>query len=260
MGTEAGEFLIVSLEAVSVAGGGGGGVGHDDAGGAGERRSEEAAFRWEVLARRSIFPIAGGRGRSSPLRFVAPGAIDRASSSGCKSDVCGGEGEVMSDTPERGSWSPAKRDVSRSPVRATGPFRPGPGDPLSPSSQRSAKAVSPRPGESNWARGAAATMPDVSAVRFSPGGGVMAVSSGNNVYLYRETGAVGRGLRGVDTQEGGGVRDGGRRGTYRRYGACRGHCTTVRSFDFSKDETILQSCDASGDLLFWNVSTAKQVS
>ena len=95
------------------------------------------------------------------------------------------------------------------------------------------------------------TMLNVSVLRFSPDGRVLAAACGISIHLYREAAAVAIG-------NGHGSRSSGR-GNYRRYAVCSGHAGKVRSFDFSRDGSVLQSNDASGELLFWDVSAGKQV-
>lgn len=115
--------------------------------------------------------------------------------------------------------------------------------------------------------GAVATK-SVSGLKFSPNGKVLAAACGSFIYLYRETvnaiGAGGGGGGGGGNASGrgdGGANVSGAEGrrSYRRYWVCTGHSTKVRSFDFTRDGSTLQSNDASGELLFWEVSTGRQV-
>lgn len=95
------------------------------------------------------------------------------------------------------------------------------------------------------------TTAEVSVLRFSPDGSVLGAACGIFVHLYRER------ARTMVAESGGG--DSGGKGVYRRYGVCTGHSTKVRSFDFSRDGAVMQSNDSYGELLFWEVSTGRQV-
>lgn len=101
---------------------------------------------------------------------------------------------------------------------------------------------------------AAKAMIAVSVLRFSPHGGVLAAACGISIHLYCEAAGAGTAATAAP-----GTTESSGRGAYRRYAACKGHATKVRSFDFSRDGSVLQSNDASGELLFWEVSTGKQV-
>ncbi|CAM9489991.1 unnamed protein product, partial [Ectocarpus fasciculatus] len=126
-------------------------------------------------------------------------------------------------------------------------------------------------------------MISVSALRFSPDGGVLAAACGMSIFLYCDataaaSAAEGRAGDGVAREAamahdrdgsvaGDGDRNGrrsdgtsGGKGSYHRYAVCTGHVSKVRSFDFSRDGSILQSNDASGELLFWEASSGKQIS
>jgi echinoderm microtubule-associated protein-like 1/2 len=80
------------------------------------------------------------------------------------------------------------------------------------------------------------TAAQVTALRFSPDGAVLAVATRDKlVHLLH-----------VEHQ-------------YRRLGSCRGHSTAVIRMDFSADGSVLQTNDSARELLFWDVATAKQV-
>lgn len=97
---------------------------------------------------------------------------------------------------------------------------------------------------------------DVSVVKFSPSGKVLAASSGSFIYLYREAGSKNGGSFAVDDDGG----HGGSRRAYRRYAVCTGHVSKIKSIDFSRDNLVYKSNDSAGALLFWEVSTGRQVS
>ena len=103
----------------------------------------------------------------------------------------------------------------------------------------------------------------MTGLRFSPNGKVLAAACGSFIHLYRETiSTMGTGGDGGDVNaRANGDTDSGTDGrrSYRRYWVCTGHSTKVRSFDFTRDGSTLQSNDASGELLFWEVSTGRQV-
>ncbi|CAM9891815.1 unnamed protein product [Ectocarpus sp. 12 AP-2014] len=126
-------------------------------------------------------------------------------------------------------------------------------------------------------------MISVSALRFSPDGGVLAAACGMSIFLYCEATAAapaaedragaGTAREAAMTPDrdgrvaGDGDRNsrrsdgtGGVKGSYHRYAVCTGHVSKVRSFDFSRDGSVLQSNDASGELLFWEASSGKQIS
>lgn len=120
-----------------------------------------------------------------------------------------------------------------------------------PRTSRKGRKEFPSPNERRpQAAPAAKAMLNVSVLRFSPNGRVLAAACGISIHLYREAAAVAIG-------NGYGSHSSGRE-AYRRYAVCSGHGGRVRSFDFSRDGSVLQSNDASGELLFWDVSTGKQ--
>ncbi len=120
-----------------------------------------------------------------------------------------------------------------------------------PRTSRKDRKEFPSPNERRpQAAPAAKAMLNVSVLRFSPNGRVLAAACGISIHLYREAAAIAIG-------NGHGSHSSGRE-AYRRYAVCRGHGGKVRSFDFSRDGSVLQSNDASGELLFWDVSTGKQ--
>lgn len=125
-------------------------------------------------------------------------------------------------------------------------------------------------------------MISVSALRFSPDGVVLAAACGMSIFLYCE--ATKAASAAEDGAGAGTVREaamaperdgniasdsdrngrrsggtGGGKGSYHRYAVCTGHASKVRSFDFSRDGSVLQSNDASGEHLFWEASSGKQV-
>lgn len=106
---------------------------------------------------------------------------------------------------------------------------------------------------------AAKGMVAVGFLRFSPDGGVLAAACGISIHLYREAAGAETAAAAAAAAPPGGTGESNGTGAYRRYAACKGHATKVRSFDFSRDGSVLQSNDASGELLFWEVSTGKQV-
>lgn len=179
-----------------------------------------------------------------------------------------------------GAWAGARRNDDRHhhPVRR----RRG-GDSVSPEKYEDVSPArsTPRRGGAAVGLGAATgagaaaeagagTAMEVSVLRFSPSGTILAAACGGSIHLYNEGGnataavtaksvsssngdATARhdGASGTNTSIG--------QGTYRRYGVCTGHSTTVKSMDFSDDGSVLQSYDSSGELLFWDVSAGKQV-
>jgi WD40 repeat protein len=46
---------------------------------------------------------------------------------------------------------------------------------------------------------------------------------------------------------------------YRHLGACRGHSSQVRNLDFSQDGSAIRSCDASKELLYWDVDSVQRI-
>lgn len=156
--------------------------------------------------------------------------------------------------------------------------RDGSGDSLSPSPTRTLAGTDALAAVGGGAGAAplptmTTTAMDVTCLRFSPGGDVLAAACGSAIHLYRQAGggaaggtpAADRDIPVVDGGEGGrpgvGMGGGGRGGSgaYRRYGVCTGHGTIVKCFDFSRDGSVVQSNDASGELLFWEVATGRQV-
>ncbi|CAM9762593.1 unnamed protein product, partial [Hapterophycus canaliculatus] len=137
--------------------------------------------------------------------------------------------------------------------------------------------VSPAAATGTAALLAAKSTTPVSVLRFSPDGRVLAAACGLVIHLFFEETApvapaltvaptvaaaaatnakettseadTGENSSGVSSEVGG----------YRRYAACKGHLRKVRSFDFSRDGSVLQSNDVCGELLFWDVSTGTQV-
>lgn len=170
-----------------------------------------------------------------------------------------------------GSSAHAGRNHSSS----TGRPRDGGGEPSSRSPSKmsvGAEALAAVGGAGSAAIPTITTAMDVACLRFSPGGDVLAAACGNSIHLYREEeGGAAGGPSAVakDNVTGGGAggrvgvgRDGGGgggSGVYRRYGVCTGHGTMVKCFDFSRDGSAIQSNDASGELLFWEVVTGRQV-
>lgn len=46
---------------------------------------------------------------------------------------------------------------------------------------------------------------------------------------------------------------------YKHLGSCRGHSSQVRNLDFSEDGKVLRSCDASKELLFWDIESFQRI-
>jgi WD40 repeat protein len=77
---------------------------------------------------------------------------------------------------------------------------------------------------------------EVSEVKYSPSGNVLVVACRDNLIH----------ILSVESN-------------FKRLAVCRGHTSHVRSMDFSVDGSILQSTDASRELLYWEVATGKLI-
>ena len=77
---------------------------------------------------------------------------------------------------------------------------------------------------------------EVTELKFSPDGDVLAVGCRDNLIHLLSV-----------------------HNSYKRAAVCRGHSSYIRSIDFSADGRVLQATDAVRELLFWEVSTGKQV-
>lgn len=227
-------------------------------------------YTWDVLARKRI--VLGGPGpaprvvrRESPPPGYNNSNKEATATSGTRDR--GGEAAMSGALAvdllrerSKGASGGRSNDFSRSRAARKSPERSF----ISPPPNRkggSPSRVSPGAGDTNRVRTTAAatvTTMDVSGLRFSPNGDILAAACSNVVYLYRKTAVTGVSDHGGGWVQGGGGGGGGR-GGYRRYGACTGHSTKVIFFDFSRDGMALQTNDEFGELLFWDVSTAKQV-
>lgn len=231
-------------------------------------KNKRAAFSWDVLARKRIAPARGASSRDPTPNDLSGGPGERKqgnvkhSSGGIgrggggsliglrpanrgrqPRKMTGGAGGAYGHEADRNRYYP---DARRRTDDSSSSFSP-------PSRQ---KDKSPRQRETARVGGSAASAAmEVGVLRFSPDGEVLAAACGSCINLYLEDyGDSGGG-------GGGGAGGGGAgQGAYRRYGVCTGHSTTVKSFDFSKDGSVLQSNDFSKELLFWEVSTGRQVS
>lgn len=269
VGNESGDFFLMALRAPSSV---------KD----GDRQPSQAevasvGFSWDVLARKRI--VVGGAGSTSRVnRAHSPpngsnnGKKEANGSDGDGAGIRSGVGESFHSSARAADHRDRKSkptagggSIGCSRYHATG--RP-PGDTsLSPRlnekngfSARAPAGTAEGGGVSATSAATAATSAAVAApttmevncLRFSPDGEVLAAACGSFIHLYREAVAAGR--TGITGRGGNGGR-----AAYRRYGVCTGHGTKVRSFDFSRDGSVLQSNDFSGELLFWEVSTGRQV-
>lgn len=225
----------------------------EESGGTGTQQS--VGFCWDVLARKRIVLPRGFCSRGPP-RSDVPGRSENDTQAGTRGG--GGRRSPGTRPGERGQ----RQKLTAGTAGARSSSGRGRGSRYHPTNRRrgddTVSSLSLSPGRSKTtprcrgtsgvvttgAAGVAGGSPravDVSALRFSPDGEVLAAACGNCIHLYLEFGA------------GGGL------GAYRRYGVCTGHGTTVKSMDFSSDSSVLQSNDASKELLFWEVTTGKQV-
>ncbi|CAM9727609.1 unnamed protein product, partial [Discosporangium mesarthrocarpum] len=270
VGTAAGDYLLMSLQKAGAGAphGEGSSSGSAGRGGAGEGgRGWGTTFSWEVLARKRVIhaavaaaPTLTSRGATSTVREGRrhgrqrgrrgggersegqPGGSEgggagqggvatargRSSSRGSISPVPGGEGGGGSGSVSGRGGGLAEDSVSASPVRDA-------------SNKRTA---------------------DVTVVAFSPDGETLAAACGRAVYLWCRAGrgeGDGQPREGQERREGrdpGGPCSGA---GFRRYATCQGHSTMVKAVDFSRDGTVLQTNDSSGEVLFWDVKSGKQV-
>ncbi|RYH28592.1 hypothetical protein EON65_11620 [archaeon] len=77
---------------------------------------------------------------------------------------------------------------------------------------------------------------EVTEIKYSPSGEVVAIGSKDSlIHLLSVSGG------------------------YKHIGACRGHTSHVRSVDFSENGKYLRSCDASKELLHWDVESGQRL-
>eukprot|EP01039_Chlorochromonas_danica_P000794 gene794-862_t len=77
---------------------------------------------------------------------------------------------------------------------------------------------------------------EINEIRYSPNGDLIAVGCKDNLIHL------------ISNSSG-----------YRQLGACRGHSSQIRCVDFSIDGSMLRSCDASKELLFWDIESCQRI-